>query len=265
MGVLSDPNAFYTSPGSDWAQGDLIIAPTAILWSTGERPTHKYPQPAPVPPGIGSVVYDLWNEAPPFTKAATIECFLGPAMILTDDCALDKDFNVKVEELMEQGKSEADALAEARLDPTLDTLVLIAPILPYKELRSVSPTAVRTAQAIGYFPILESDEVDEGFVDFGRTVPVSRRLMSEPFAVLNKDIKNILRWKLAQHYAIRNLSVDAQIAAAVGKTIVASHTITDSKNRLIVELELEGGDCLRLRQEPRQPEANPSRVRGNRG
>lgn len=265
MGVLSEPSAFYASPGSDWAQGDLIVAPTAILWSTGERRAHGYPQPAPLPPGMGSVVYDLWNEAPPFARAATIECFLGPAMILTDDCALDKDFNARVEELMERGESETDAIAEARLDLALDPLVLIAPVLSYGELRSVSPAAVRTAQAVGYFPIPESDEVDEGFVDFGRAVPVSRRLLSEPFAALGGAAKNILRWKLAQNYAVRNLSVDAQIAAAVGKTIVASHTITDNKNRLIVELELEGGDSLRLRQEPRQAEANPSRVRGNRG
>lgn len=185
-------------------------------------------------------------------------------MIVADDCVLDKEFNAYVEQRTRAGDSEDAAVEEARTDPSLDPLVPVAPILPYLKLRLVNAQSVRTAQAIGYFPIVPSpDQVDEGYVDFIRIVPVSRQLLWGPAATLSEPARRILRWKLAQFSAFRNLSVDSEIMAAIGKTITAVHVVSDQKDRMVVDLELNHGTGqLRLRQEPRRPDLPAGHQRG---
>ncbi|MGH7863027.1 MAG: hypothetical protein ACREOS_12410, partial [Candidatus Dormibacteraceae bacterium] len=153
---------------------------------------------------------------------------------------------------------------EARADSSLDPLVPVAPISPYERLRFVNPTAIRQAQAVGYFPIVPwPDQVDEGYVDFTRITPVSRRLLLGPAAALSEPARRILRWKLAQFSAFRNLSVDAEIMAATGKKITGVHVVADQKDRLVVELDLDdGAGQLRLRQEPRRVDVPPGHQRG---
>jgi hypothetical protein len=145
--------------------------------------------------------------------------------------------------------------------------VPVAPILPYPQLRFTNPAAVRQAQPTGYFPILAwPGQVDEGYLDFTRTVPVSRQLLWGPAAALSESARRILRWKLAQFYAVRNLSIDAEIERAVGKTITAVRIVADQRDRLIVDLELNDGESeLRLRQEPRRPTLPPGHQRGRPG
>lgn len=265
MGVLDDPHNYYGPAQTDWSLGDVVIVPTALLWADSERPADAYPQPAPPPDGATSVVYTLWRGAAPFRDPA-IECRMAPAMIVVDDCVIDKEYNAFIQRRIAAGIAEAEAIAEARADGSLDPLVLVAPILPYRDLRHVNDQAVRDGVAIGYFPVVESDEMDGGYVDFLRTLPVSRALLTGPAAALSEASRRILRWKLAQFYGFRNLSVDAEIMAAVGKTITAVHVVTDSKNRLIVDLELDrGAGQIQLRQEPRRTEIPAGHQRGRQG
>ena len=108
--------------------------------------------------------------------------------------------------------------------------------------------------------------MDEGYVDFTRIGPVSRQLLWGPAAALSAPARRILRWKLAQYLAFRNLSVDTEIMAATGKMITAVHVISDQKDRLVVDLELDHGTSqLRLRQEPRRTELPPGHTRGRPG
>jgi len=262
MAVLDDPAQYYAPPQADWALGDIVIVPVSILWKQGERPTQDYPQPAPLADGSASVAYALWRGMPQLPDPL-IECWLTPAMIVVDDCVIDKEFNAFVERRINEGVPVADAEAEARADASLDPLVAVAPILPYRALRSVNEYGVRQGNAIGYFPVVESDEMDEGYVDFLRTVPISRQLLWGPVAALADPARRILRWKLAQFSGFRNLSVDAEIMAAIGKTITDVHVITDTKNRLVVDLELDHGTGqLQLRQEPRRTAIATGHQRG---
>ena len=263
MGVLDEAARYYTSPQNDWALGDLVIVPTSVMWAAAERPIQPYPQPPPAPDGSTSVSYALWAALEPFPQPA-LEAWLSPAIIVADDCVLDKEFNSYVEQRMREGVSVEEAEEEARANPSLDTVVPVAPILPYVQLRFVNQHAVRTAQAVGYFPIVASpNQMDEGYVDLTRIVPVSRQLLWGPAAALSEPARRILRWKLAQYLAFRNLSVDAEIMAATGKTITAVRVVSDQKDRLIVDLELNHGDGqLRLRQEPRRPDLPPGHTRG---
>ncbi len=262
MGLLDDPEAFYAPLSNDWAQGDLVLVPTAVLWAVGQRRAHGYPQPAPLPDGAATVVYELWAPSP-FVQGATVECRVGPAIVITDDCEIDKDFNARVSELVSQGKPESLAIEEARADKSLDPVVQVAPVQPYSNLRYVSEQSVRTAQALGYFPIIGGKYMDAGFADLGVVTTVSRQLLRQPIVSLSEGARSLLRWKTAQTYAARNCSVDAQIQAAVGKTITGVRTVEDNKHRLVVHLELDGdSDSLILRQEPRRQELQAARTRG---
>mgnify|MGYP001164785900 CR=1 FL=1 len=184
-------------------------------------------------------------------------------MIVVDDCLIDKEFNARVERLVGDGLSEAEAVALAREDLTLDPFIPVAPIFPYQRLRYASAQGIREGQTIGYFPIVGSDDMEEGYIDFVRTVPVSRRLLRGPFAALGDAARSILRWKLAQFYAARNFSIDAEIMAAVGSTITGDRVVTDTKKLLVVDLELDhGANRLLLRQEPRRTSIPEGHTRG---
>ena len=113
------------------------------------------------------------------------------------------EFNAVVEQRIRTGVPPDQA--EAPDDLSLDPLVPAAPILPYRQARHLNVDAIRQAQPIGYFPIPASpDQVDEGYIDFTRTVPVGRQLLWGPAAALSEPARRILRWKLAQFYAVRN-------------------------------------------------------------
>ena len=219
-----------------------------MLWKQGERSARDYPQPAPPADGSASVVYPLWRGLPQLPDPL-IECWLTPAMIVVDDCVIDKEFNAFVARRISEGASVADAETEARANASLDPLVAVAPILPYRALRAVNEQAVRQSNALGYFPVIDCDEMDEGYVDFLRTVPVSRQVLWGPVAALSDPARRILRWKLAQFYGFRNLSVDAEIMAAIGKTITDVRVMSDTKNRLVVDLDWTAarGSCSCVR------------------
>lgn len=262
MTVLDDPAQYYALPQADWALGDIVVVPVGVLWKQGERAAQEYPQPALPADGSASVVYALWRGLPQLPDPL-IECWLTPAMIVVDDCVIDKEFNAFVERRISEGVSVADAEADARANALLDPLVAVTPLLPYRTHRFVNEQAIRQGNTLGYFPVVESDDMDEGYVDFVRTVPVSRHLLWGPVAGLSDPARRILRWKLAQFYGFRNLSVDTEIMAAIGKTITAVRVITDTKNRLVVDLELDyGAGQLQLRQEPRRTEIPSGHQRG---
>jgi hypothetical protein len=263
MGTLDDPARFYAEPQPDWSLGDIVVVPTVILWARGEKRPLAHPQPPSLVLAGGSAVYEAWSSPAANLPLPLIECRLSPAVIAVDDCVIDKEFNAYVERRVAEGASEDVAIEEARARTDLDALIPVCPLLPYADLHFAREAAVRQAQPIGYFPILGSATVDEGYLDFTRTVPVSRQLLVQPLAALSERARQILRWKLAQFYAVRNLSVDAQIMAAVGKTITDVNVVADNRNRLVVDLQLDGGpDHLALRQEPRREEIAPGHQRG---
>ena len=256
---------YYAEPQADWSLGDIVIAPAGVFWAAGERPSTPYPPPAPPADGSRSVVHPLW--LPPVLALPIppplIEGWLTRAVIVVDDCVLDKEFNALVDRLVDAGVPESQAEARARGDESLDPLVSITPLLRYEQLHAARADTVRQAGPVGYFPVVSSEEVDEGYIDFTRTFPVSRRLLWGPLAAMSEAARRVLRWKLAQFYALRNLSIDVEIMSALGKTITGVQVVLDNRDRLVVALQLDGGlSEIRLRQEPRRSEIPPGHLRG---
>jgi hypothetical protein len=263
VAILSDPDRFYGVVGPEWSLGDLVLVPVAVLWETSEVQTSAHPQPAPPADASRSVLYDAWTGGLPNLPSPAVELALSPAVIVADDCALDKEFNIVVRDLVEKGADEDTAIEIAR-GTELDPIVPVCPLRPYAVLRYANAAAVRTANVVGYFPLPPKTSVtDEGYLDFVRTVPVSRRLLTGPLAVMSADARRILRWKLAEFYAYRNLSTDATVMSVKGRTITDVQVVADSKNRLVISMHLDGppGELL-LKQEPRTREEVEGASRG---
>jgi hypothetical protein len=164
-------------------------------------------------------------------------------MIIADDCSLDKEKNEFMRRLIRDGVPQDEARARAVADTSLDILIPVAPIFQYSSLRFASEGGIRTAQTVGYFPVVEKSSVMyEGYVDLSRTVSVSRNLLAGRLASLSESARNVLRWKLAQTYAARNLSVESKLTEAIGKTITNVVAIRESKKREVARIELDQGE-----------------------
>jgi len=171
MAVLNNPDEYYGDPQDDWALGDIAIVPTVILWAQEERPPDLFVQSAPQPDGTTSVTIGLWRGNTRF-KDPVAQYRLSPAMVVIDDCVIDKEFNERVELLMADGVERGEAESIVREDRTLDQVVSVVPIQPYNLLRP-REQGVRDGQTVGYFPVVKSSFMDEGFLDFVHKVPVS--------------------------------------------------------------------------------------------
>jgi hypothetical protein len=93
---------------------------------------------------------------------------------------------------------------------------------------------------------------------------VSRQHLADPLVALSNRARQLLRWKLVENIAARHLSVDGDIRKAIGKCITDVRTIRDNKTRLVISLELNGGeDELLLQQYPRTPDLPPEATRSD--
>jgi len=263
MAVLNEVAKFYQQrPTGFWALGDVVTVPTAILCKKGERPITAPPSSSGSE--LPTVSCDLLSGSGEVHVRA-MELALTPALIVIDDCVIDKQFNEYITRCMNEGKSVDEATMEARGLPSLDPFVLVVPILPYAELRFLKDRGIRDGQTIGYFPILGSDVIDEGYVDFVRMTCLSRALLQHRLGRLSDQAGRILRWKLAQFHSLRNQSVDAEIESAIGKTITNVALTEQSKpTSLMVSIELNDGEqTLVLKQDPRRQELPAGADRGD--
>ena len=165
-----DEPALYYRPDRplDWSLGDLVVAPQAALWA-GEASDALTTAPA-----LGQRTRRALWRAGPAAPAVSAEAGWDLAMVVLDDCALDRDFNRElsrrerelraagVEAAAAHGQAEAAARAVEGLDPTL----VVARVRPYSDFEPSRHDALRRADTFGYFPVLGTDDVDEGVVDF---------------------------------------------------------------------------------------------------
>jgi len=246
MSALDDPAQYYGSLEDDYSLGDIVVVPTGVLWGVWERsPVTDSSLP---PPEGQSTVYPLWQED---ARPPVFEGWRVPAMVVADDCALDKEKNEYARRLVKNGLPEQEARQQAVANADLDRLMPVSPIFPYEMLTFVNTEGIRACQTVGYFPVVgKPDTIYEGFCDLARVVSVSRRLVAGRLAALSPELRNILRFKLAQAYAARALSTETDVSQAVGRTITDVASIHESKKRQYLRIELDGGeDVLLVRRE----------------
>ena len=126
------------------------------------------------------------------------------------------------------------------LDPTL----VVARVRPYAEFEDVRHDALQRADTFGYFPVLGSDDIDEGVVDFNLMTTVDRQALVGRAASLSEIARNALRSKLAEFTALRARSTETAIEATVGRRITDAQAYREphgKRESLIVRLELDQG------------------------
>lgn len=248
------PEAFYLPENRPLlSQGDVYLAPTAIVWS--EEAFQAIPLIPPAPEGPGALVFTpAWTRgssplAPPVVTVATR---WAPVLVLSHDCEIDKEFNEQVDGLVRDGVAEAEAMVRASSDPELDRYILVSPLLPYDE-QELAPSrwdAVRAGQKIGYFPLppMPAYEDTEYFIHLSRICTVERRLLSPVYkaASLSEQARSLLRFKLAEALSSRNISVVSKLEAAIGHRICDVRTLKVKRQDATVMLVLDDGSELQV-------------------
>lgn len=258
MGLFDNPAEYYAKPEGYLRQGDLVIAPSSTLWSSAERPAEPGLLLSPSSVGTSQVAL-LWPAHDP-VEGVSIEARWGLAMILPHECAIHRDFNRRVVQLQAEGAVTTDAVGRASADESLDPTVVVAPVVPINALPEADRRAVSSGGRIGLVPVCAGPDahaplIPTGALDLGRITEVSRRLIHRRAAGLSERARAFLRYKLAEQWAYRNQSLDAEIARAVGHRIVR-HQVIERPKDLQVVLELDDGTTLILKSD----QARPGRV-----
>jgi hypothetical protein len=214
--------AYEALPHPTLRQGDIIVAPSVVLVPPGERDLSS---PRRGPGRLGEVQWlALWDgDASTLSPDLSAAVRFSPVLVVSHDCELEKDFNERVRELIAAGRPEADAVAEAERDPTLDPFAVVAPLLPFGDLPAKRHAGVMDGQRIGYFPILQLPR-DGGdyFVDLGKLSTISVQLLPQGGKVASLAPESVfeLRYKLSEAYAIRDLAVIHELERLTGRTII---------------------------------------------
>jgi hypothetical protein len=239
---------YANAPHPTLRQGDIVLAPSALLVPPTERDLGG---PRNGPPHLGEAQrMALWDSrGDVLSPDVSAEVRFSPVLVVSHDCELEKDFNERVRELLGEGRSEEEAVAEAEADPTLDPYAVVAPVLPYTSVPERRHAGIRGGQRIGYFALdqLPGDGGDY-LVDLGRLCTVSVGLLPQRAKVASLGPESVyeLRYKLSEAYAIRDLAVLQELERLTGRTIVRAVALPKSAKKTSLQLHLDDGDIVHL-------------------
>lgn len=227
-------------------QGDIITAPTAIIHNgLGDS---DITGPADLDQSRRTTLWIPAGDALPAAPAFSAETRWGIAMVIPHPCAMEKEWNERIADLVGLGHNEADAIAQATADDTLDPYVTLAPILSYMALPQEKHRGVQTNQRLGNFPICPSGTIPASFVDFNQltTVHYSSAPRRRRIAGLSTLAIAHLHHSLVMHFAYRGYAGLAKLEEAVGHLITDVQVNKRAKGKLIVNLILDDGETLTM-------------------
>lgn len=258
MSWFDDPAAYYGDGFDVISQGDIIFAPSAVLVGgaggvAGEAPKMINEER----------LVSLWTATTgrlPEAPSVAVRAQWGVAMVLPHPCALEKEFNERIEELIARGVDQQAAEDIANEDQTLDRHIALAPLRLYDTLPEQRRAGARQGARLGAFPVVASTEfaIPESYVDLSRitTVDIGLLPLSLRIASLSDLSRSHLQVGLAMFWAYRHKSRLDELERAVGQKISAVHPVRGAK-RLSVSFVLEDGHTLTLEgSTASEPQAN---------
>ncbi len=184
---------------------------------------------------------------------------LGPALVMvtSHDCHLDKEWNRRRRELLDQGLSEYEAAEEAEHDTSLDRTFLASPLIDPDEL-NVERGNLMAGRMVGYLPVPASRDglVPESVVDLTYRCTLDRLDMVRVGCVSN-GVRAQLRYALARLDSLRATQLGFEAEAVLGQSI--TNVEFPTRNPLLVRIHLENGTSVDLLQHPAEPAEAPSR------
>lgn len=251
--LFDESDEYYEEPSAQYyQQGDVLLAPVVSLDSDAAG--------GPIALDIGVAARRTFWSAADLGRRTTGEAVLGPAMITTHDCALDKEFNRRYSSLRDTGLSIEAARTEAERDVTLDRLVTVAPIVPYDDAAPSAPQQLRTNAVIGFFPVCESlpRSIDGGVVDLARQTTLDRSVIVSRLGIISDPARATLLYALARYWAYRAPKLTYEIEAAIGRRIVGARKAPGGDLGII--LTLDDGSEVRFLQAPEASRGGPERT-----
>ncbi|MEX2291985.1 MAG: hypothetical protein WD794_16865 [Mycobacteriales bacterium] len=177
-----------------------------------------------------------------------------PVMVITHDCQMDKEANVRYAQLRRSKPPtpKAEAVRQAEEDPELDRFVAVVPLVPPRRIRTDN-LKLMSGETTGYFPLPGASEfgIAESVADLSCPTSIDRDLLVSRVASLTDEARGQLRLSLARLYAFRSPEVGFQVEDAVGKRILGFRKVPDSPLEII--LDVQGGQEVRLVLQPEEP------------
>lgn len=235
-----------SAPHETLRQGDLVLAPVAALTAGSEAPGL-----AAAPRVVGEPVSGALWEAPAnasIPPTGVIAAYV-PVLILSHDCELEKEFNERVTELIEQGRGEDEAVGIASGEADLDPWAAVAPVVPLETYDEKRHQGILQGQRIGLFPVPRLPYEDGSFaVDLFQVSTVSTELLwaGPKLASLDEESVYVLRYKLSEAYASRDLSAIEELNRAVGARVTGVEALPAGKKKTSLLLHLDGQESMHL-------------------
>ena len=205
---------------SPLGQGDLVWVAQAKLLTEGELPREAAAANAPPPLGTPAGTRSLlWQTTSP-EEEVWVNGVNTIGMVLTPDCAIDKDMHRLAEHLItKEGLGEDEAYARAEDDAEFLTMIA--------EIRTVADLPVHQQGQAGRLGLLKLDTfpgapVGTGpfVVDFSRVTTVSNRLIERRLARSTALMKHKLQAALCQHLAARNVELTVALTQLFVRPVV---------------------------------------------
>lgn len=246
-------------------QGDIVLAPVVRL-SAGPAVEAAPGVVASAGKSFEQVDARVTPPDPALGMDLAVQVGWGPAIVVSHDCQLDKDFNRRYRDLRatQMPKQEAAKLAEQ--DPTLDRWVMVAPVLSLEtevedEAGKQQALAIRRGEIVGCFPVQERAEagIPDGVADLTWVSTIDRHTIVARLASLSTQARAAFRFALARTAAVRTPELGFELEAIVGDRIDADRRARESP--LVVQFDLHNAGTIQLMAPPGEPPAGgPTRT-----
>lgn len=246
--MIVKPDEFYLDAEPALQQGDIVLAPLGRL-ETNPAPVAKPPS-APAAWRSLDTISQTLDEAPVQASPLRLNGGYTPAMVVTHDCHLDKEFLARYRELREGQLTKDQARQQAEADPDLDRFLVASPLLPIDALRP-SADSLRAGNVIGSFAVPAHEGLPESAVDLTYTTTVDRLAILHRYGVLSEAARTALRFALARSSALRTPQIGFELEEAVGRRVAAVRR--SNRDPAMVMLELSDGNELELLMQPPVP------------
>jgi hypothetical protein len=214
--LVADAGRYYSTDEPPLQQGDIVLAPVGRIQGD-PVPISRWASFDQAFSGPVQIEHDL----PTFFAAVGY----GLAMVVTQDCHIDREFNERVRQLRRDDKSLSldDAEAQAESDPDLDRFVSVCPLLPPAATYRADWSAIARGEVIGAFPVPELDDrgIDRLVVDLTYRATIDRHTIVTRPAAIGAEARVWLKFNLARTDVFRTPEIGFELEQAVGKRIKA--------------------------------------------
>ena len=247
---------FHDSLREQLSQGDIFVAPSVVLCDLNDL---EVSDNASLPPVVGERrPIRIWGRPEPQTEGAApaVGAIVSwtPVIVLSHDCEIDKQFNEEIDRYLTDnpGSDEKEVIAYMSARGDLDRHILVSPLLPYVE--EFAPEwkhdSIERGVRIGYFPVPAVPQYNEDgfFIHLAQVSTVERGLLAPGYKVasLSEPARALVRFKIAEALASRNLSLFSKLESAVGRTIADVKHLKSRNSKVTVGLLLDDGTELQV-------------------